>query len=185
MVDTPNQSKKAPLVFGLLFGLAFGFLLQKGGVGKFHILIGQLLLRDFTVVKVMMTAVAVGMVGVFLLRAMGKVELQVKPTRYGANIIGSLIFGAGFAFAAYCPGTNMVALGQGNYDALGVAAGLIFGSYLFALMADWLGRTVMTWGDRGPITLPEVAKMNPTAFALLFAAALGGGLVLLEQLTVR
>jgi hypothetical protein len=36
---------------GAIFGLAFGFLLQKGGVGKFNVLIGQLLLQDFTVPK--------------------------------------------------------------------------------------------------------------------------------------
>lgn len=184
-MNAPRKTKKAPLVYGLTFGLAFGFLLQKGGVGKFHILIGQLLLRDFTVIKVMMTAVAVGMVGVFLLRAIGKVELQVKPTRYGANIIGGLIFGAGFAFAAYCPGTNMVALGQGNFDALAVAAGLVFGSYLFALMADWFGRTIMTWGERGKITLPDLLHMKPTVVAVGLALVLAVGLWVLEQATVR
>jgi len=44
------------LALGLLFGVLFGFLLQKGGVAKFHILIGVLLLEDFTVFKVMLTA---------------------------------------------------------------------------------------------------------------------------------
>lgn len=38
------------------FGIVFGFLLQKGGVGKNHILVGQLLLQDFTVIKVMLSA---------------------------------------------------------------------------------------------------------------------------------
>ena len=37
------------LIAGAVFGLAFGFLLQKGGVGKFNVLVGQLLLQDFTV----------------------------------------------------------------------------------------------------------------------------------------
>lgn len=184
MTDS-NPSSKAPLVFGLMFGIAFGFALQKGGVGKFHILIGQLLLRDFTVIKVMLTAVAVGMVGAYLLRAAGQVELKVKPTRYGANAIGGLVFGSGFAFAAYCPGTNMVALGQGNFDGLAVAAGMIFGSYLFALMVDWFGRTVMTWGERGKITLPDLFGVKPTPFALGFAAVLAVGLFLLERVTVR
>ena len=99
---------------GLLFGFAFGFLLQKGGVGNYHILIGQLLLQDFTVVKVMVTAIVVGMLGIFALHAFGLVKLHVKPTRYGANIIGGLIFGAGFGLIAYCPGTDVTALGQGN-----------------------------------------------------------------------
>ncbi|HBJ87548.1 MAG TPA: YeeE/YedE family protein, partial [Verrucomicrobiales bacterium] len=40
------------LVSAILFGFAFGFLLQKGGVGKYNVLLGQLLLQDFTVAKV-------------------------------------------------------------------------------------------------------------------------------------
>src|SRR5690606_12850565 len=65
------------LAQGVCFGLAFGFLLQKGGVAKFDILVGVLLLEKFTVVKVMLSAIIVGMVGVYLLRRMGLLELQV------------------------------------------------------------------------------------------------------------
>jgi uncharacterized protein len=179
------KTDKTPLILGLIFGVGFGFVLQKGGVAKFHILIGQFLLQDYTVVKVMMTAVAVGMVGAYLLRAAGKVELQVKPTRLGPNIVGGLLFGAGFALAAYCPGTNMVALGQGNFDALAVTDGLVFGSYLFALSADWIGRTIMTWGNRGEITLPDLVRIKPTVVAMGLAAILGVGLVILDQVLVR
>jgi uncharacterized protein len=57
------------LVLGLIFGVAFGFLLQKGGVAKYEVLIGVLLLTDFTVIKVMMSAVVVGMVGIFLMHS--------------------------------------------------------------------------------------------------------------------
>lgn len=185
MTQARTTEKWRPLIFGLSFGIAFGFVLQKGGVGKFHILIGQLVLRDFTVIKVMMTAVAVGMVGVFLLRAAGRLTLKPQPTRYGANIIGGLIFGTGFALAAYCPGTNMVALGQGNYDALAVVAGLLLGSYLFALCSGRLNKTVMTWGDRGKVTVPELLHARATPVALTIAGLIGATLVLLEFVTLR
>lgn len=184
-MGTNEKPHATLLMLGMLFGIGFGFLLQKGGVGKFHILIGQLLLRDFTVMKVMLTAIAVGMAGAFVLRAMGKLDLQVKPTRFGANIIGGLLFGAGFALAAYCPGTNMVALGQGNLDALAVAAGLIAGSYLFALSENGLKNTVMKWGDRGKITLPDLLPVKPVSFALGLAALLAVALVVLERVTIR
>jgi uncharacterized protein len=61
------------------------------------VLVGQLLLQDFTVAKVMLTAIVVGMAGVFTLHHFGKVNLHLKPTRIGANVIGGLVFGAGFA----------------------------------------------------------------------------------------
>ena len=115
-----------------MFGIAFGFLLQKGGVAKYHILIGVLLLEDFTVIKVMLAAIIVGMLGIFSMHRLGMVELHLKPTRYAANVLGGLLFGVGFALIGYCPGTGAAALGQGNYDALGGVLGLMAGSYLYA-----------------------------------------------------
>ena len=106
--DTPAKKEFSAkqLVLGLLFGLIFGFLLQKGGVAKYHILLGVLLLEDFTVVKVMLTAIIVGCIGIFSLHALGLVKLHVKPTRYAANIIGGLIFGVGFAIDRLLPGNG-------------------------------------------------------------------------------
>ena len=90
-------------LLGFAFGIAFGFLLQKGGVAKYEVLIGALRLTDFTVFKVMLSAIAVGMVGIFAMHALGLVKLHVKPTRYAANIVGGLIFGVGFALARLLP----------------------------------------------------------------------------------
>ena len=110
-----NQGRASQLLLGALFGFIFGFLLQKGGVTKYEILIGVLLLRDFTVFKVMLSAVMVGMAGVYTLYAMGKVELKIKPVRLGGNIIGGLIFGVVSTWLL--PGNYLRRLGQGNYDA--------------------------------------------------------------------
>ena len=92
------------LIAGAIFGAAFGFFLQKGGVGKYHVLIGQLLLQDWTVAKIMLTAIVVGMIGVFTLHHFGKVSLHIKPTRIASNIIGGLLFGAGFALIGFVAG---------------------------------------------------------------------------------
>jgi hypothetical protein len=166
------EDRAAQLALGLLFGVIFGFLLQKGGVGKYEVLIGVLLLQDFTVVKVMMSAVIVGMIGIHALHAAGLVELHVKPTRFGANALGGLIFGAGFALAAYCPGTSAAALGQGNFDALAVVLGLMAGSYVFAEASGWIGRTVDRWGDRGELTLARLFGVRPWVFVPAMAGLL-------------
>lgn len=168
-----------------LFGLAFGFLLQKGGVGKYHILIGQLLLQDFTVVKVMLTAIGVGMVGIFTLHRFAKVNLHIKPTRIGPNIIGGLIFGAGFALIGYCPGTVAAALGQGSYDALFAMAGLVLGSYLFAEFSKPLKSSVEKWGEKGKLMLPEILHIPRSIFIPIFACLLIGVLFALDRFTVR
>ena len=169
----------------ILFGLAFGFLLQKGGVGKYQILIGQLLLQDFTVVKIMLTAIVVGMVGIFTLHRLAKVNLHLKPTRIGPNIIGGLLFGAGFALIGYCPGTVAAALGQGSYDALFAMAGLVVGSYVYAEFSKPLKASVEKWGEKGKLTLPEALRITRSAFIPVFAALLVGVLVALERFTVR
>jgi uncharacterized protein len=160
------------LFSAMLCGLAFGFLLQKGGVGKYNVLLGQLLLQDFTVVKVMLTAIVVGMIGVLTLHHFAKVNLHLQPTRIGAQAIGGVLFGVGFALIAYCPGTGAVALGQGSWDVLFGMAGLVVGSYVFAEMSGWLKRTVETWGDKGKLTLPELMHLPRAFFIPAFAVVL-------------
>ena len=172
--DTPRQ-----LVLGLFFGMVFGFLLQKGGVAKYDVLLGALLLTDFTVMKIMLAAILVGMIGIFGMHALGLVKLHLKPTKYAANIIGGLVFGAGFALLGYCPGTGAAALGQGNLDAVAGIAGLLAGSYLYAEFSKELGKNVLTWGDRGCITLPDLIGVGTTRFLIVFAPLLGVALVTL------
>ena len=185
--DTPKKKEFSTkqLVLGLIFGVVFGLLLQKGGVAKYHILLGVLLLEDFTVVKVMLTAIIVGSVGVFSLFALGLVKLHVKPTRYAANIIGGLVFGVGFALIGYCPGTGAAALGQGNWDAIAGVVGLMIGSYLFAEASGWLGKTLLKVGDRGKLMLPEVVGVKLPAFLLVFIPLLVAGLVAIGQFAAR
>jgi len=189
-----KQSTKKPvppvaavpkLITGALFGLVFGFLLQKGGVGKFNVLIGQLLLQDFTVAKVMLTAIVVGMVGIFALHHFAKVNLHIKPTRVGANIIGGLLFGAGFALMGYCPGTAAAALGQGNWDALFGMAGLLVGSWIFAELSGWTKQTIEKWGAHGKVLLPDLLHVPRGAFVIGFAVLLAALLMLLQRFTTR
>ena len=185
--DTPAKKEFSAiqLVLGLVFGLLFGFLLQKGGVAKYHILIGVLLLEDFTVVKVMLTAIIVGSIGIFGLYYVGLVKLHVKPTRFAANIVGGLIFGIGFGLMGYCPGTGAAALGQGNWDAIAGIVGLMLGSYLFAEASGWLGKTLLKVGDRGKLMLHEVMGVNLPVFLMVFLPLLIGALFALDRYTIR
>lgn len=181
----PTVPAGGKLVTAILFGTVFGFLLQKGGVAKYNVLIGQLLLQDFTVAKVMMTAIVVGMVGVFMLHSFAKVNLDIQPTRIGAQTLGGMMFGIGFALLAYCPGTGAAALGQGSWDVLFGMVGLVAGSYLFAEMSGWLMRTVETWGDKGKVMLPDLLHVPQSVFVPGFALLLSVGLYVLDRLTTR
>jgi len=69
---------QSPLIWGLAFGVVFGFLLQKGGATKYDVIVGQLLLEDFTVLKIMLSAVVTGMLGIYLMKNLGWVQLYPK-----------------------------------------------------------------------------------------------------------
>ncbi|MDO9465874.1 MAG: YeeE/YedE thiosulfate transporter family protein [Thiobacillus sp.] len=166
----------------LVLGLVFGFLLQKGGVANYEVLMGQFFLTDFTVIKIMLTAVTVGMLGIFSLRALGLVELHVKPTRYAANIAGGLLFGVGLGLLGYCPGTGVAALGQGNYDAIAGILGLMAGSYLYAETSGYLGSTIQKIGNRGRIMLPDLLGMRLVVFLAMFVPGLVLALFVMAQL---
>jgi len=179
----PGKPDSAPQrVLGLLFGVVFGFLLQKGGVAKYEVLMGQFLLTDFTVIKVILTAIIVGMLGIFALRALGLVKLHVKPTRYAANIAGGLLFGVGLSVLGYCPGTGIAALGQGNFDAVAGILGLMAGSYFYAETSDYLASTLQKIGNRGDIMLPDVLGMRLAIFLAVFVPLLVLGLLLVAML---
>jgi uncharacterized protein len=156
-----QQKSWSPLAWGLVMGIVFGFLLQKGGVTKYDVILGQLLLTDFTVVKIILTAILTGMIGIYGMKSLGWVELSVKSGSWGMNGIGGLIFGVGFALLGYCPGTIAGAIGNGSLDALvGGLAGIWIGSGLFAALYPKLRSGILKKGDFGDLTLPKLFKVN-------------------------
>jgi len=181
MIDTKEKLQSAKFIQAIIFGFIFGFLLQKGGVAKYHVLIGQLLLQDFTVIKVMISAIVVGMVGVYFLNKLALINLHLKPTRLGSNMIGGLIFGVGFALLGYCPGTGAAAIGQGNGDALFGLGGLLVGSYLFAELSGKIKKTIAKWGDLGKITIADLLKVPDGVVVLILCLFLLGLLFLVER----
>lgn len=159
--NTAAAESKKPLFFGLVFGILFGFLLHKGGATKYDVIIGQLLLTDFTVLKIMLSAVAVGMIGIYFMKSLGWIKLSLKSGSVGKNVIGALIFGVGFAVLGYCPGTIAGAIGNGYLDAIvGGLAGIILGTWIFAVMYPRLKDGILKKGDFGDITLPRLLKVN-------------------------
>jgi hypothetical protein len=161
----PEQEEKmrnrSQLAWGFVFGIVFGFLLQKGGVTKFDVIIGQLLLTDFTVVKVMLSAVVTGMLGIHLMKSLGWIQLNPKAGSWGKNAIGGLIFGLGFALLGYCPGTIAGAIGNGYLDALvGGLTGILLGSRLLAAAYPRLKNGILKRGDFGNLTLPGLFTVN-------------------------
>lgn len=180
MQNAIKSSKILQLSTSLILGIVFGFLLQKGGVTSYDVIIGQLRLKDWTVVKIMLSAVITGTVGVHLLRSLKLVQLHPKPGSVGMSLIGGLVFGIGFAVLGYCPGTAMGAVGQGSMDALAGVAGIVIGAGLFAAVYPRLKTRILSAGDFGDLTIPRLLKVNEWVVVIPVVAMLLGLLAWLE-----
>lgn len=146
---------------GLITGIVFGVLLQQGRVLRFEKQVGAMLLEDMTILKFMMSAILVGMVGIHAAVALDLAALNPKATQLGANVIGGILFGLGWAVMGYCPGTSVGAVAEGRWHALFAILGMMTGAALYAEAYPRLKPTLLAWGDLGKITLPGVLGLSP------------------------
>ena len=172
-----HDSRRLTLFQGAIFGIVFGFLLERGGAADYQVLLGALLLQDFTIFKLMLTAILVGTAGLYMLRRAHRPVPAMKKTNLRTNILGGLVFGAGFALLGYCPGTNLAALGAGRLDALFGVLGLLAGSYLYAEASRFASMPSGTACSINP------ARLRPGRFTAVWLTTLAAGLLLLELST--
>lgn len=162
MLKRLHEQKPVQLGLGLLMGVLFGFFLQRGQATRYDIILGQLLLQDFTVMKIMMTAVVVGMIGIYAMLRKGMVQLHPKEGTVGSTVVGGLIFGSGMAILGYCPGTTLGAVGQGSMDALvGGLPGMVVGAIIYSTLYPTLSGTILKKGEFEKVTIPDYFQITP------------------------
>ena len=141
-------------------GVAFGFCLERGGMAYAPKLAGQFTGADFTVLRVMFTAIITAMFGIFCLGRLGWIDLAnmyVPVTNVPVQALGGALFGLGFATAGLCPGTSCVAAATGRLDGLAVMAGLTIG----------VAPPLYDAGPVGPQTLPSALGLPYGVVVLL------------------
>ena len=114
---TPPVTGSAALVAAVLLGAVFGLLLHRGGVASYDVIVNQFRLRDFTVLKIMFTAIIVGGLGVLALHSAGLANYHIKATNLLGVVLGAAIFGVGMVLYGYCPGTALAAAASGSLHA--------------------------------------------------------------------
>jgi uncharacterized membrane protein YedE/YeeE len=166
------------VLIGLATGIVFGFALEKSRVFEPGVILGQMQLRNFLMLKIFLAAVITGLVVLAVMNGMFGVKLGLKPLLYKADIIGGLILGAGIALAGACPGTTLAQIGAGYRDAwfilLGGIAGALFYGYFDAPITALFAEKGTKLGFDQMLGLPF------WMVALGLAAALTGVLVLIE-----
>jgi hypothetical protein len=71
------------LLIGFLIGCAFGAILFLGGATSYRRILGTLLLKDMWIIKLMMTAIGVGTLGIYLLDMGARQHVHQARLRLG------------------------------------------------------------------------------------------------------
>lgn len=169
------------ILLGFGTGTIFGLLLQKGRVAKHSTIVKQLQFKDFTVLKIMGTAIAVGAIGTQVLRELDMAEKKVKPLKLGGIALGGTLFGSGMALLGYCPGTTVAAVGEGHKDAIAGVIGMLAGALAFVKLYPSI-KPLIDKGDMGKKTLPELTDTSPWPWIAGASAAVAAGATALEML---
>jgi uncharacterized protein len=172
------------LLLAVVFGFAFGWLLHRGRVADYNTIVGQFLFKDFTVLKVMLTAIIVGGIGVFVLVQVGYAKFHIKPADLLAITLGAGLFGIGMVLYGYCPGTAVAAIGAGSLHALIGAFGMIVGGILYALSFDWISQAILPVWAMGKLQLPQMLGIGAPVFFVLLVLIVIAFFVFLERRNV-
>jgi len=160
------------LIIGFLIGCGFGAILYMGGATSYRRILGTLLLKDMTIIKLMCTAIGVGTLGIYLLDLGGLANMSIKPAYVGGVAVGGVVFGIGWAISGYCPGTCVVGAAEGKSDAIFTILGGLTGVFLFALAFPYLETAILEPLNFGKITLRDLTGISGVYLAIPFSAML-------------
>ena len=163
---------------GLLSGILFGYVLENAGFASPRKLTAQFRFTDWSVLKVMFTAVIVAAIGLYGAMALGLMQpngIFIPTTFFWATLTGGALIGAGMAVGGYCPGTSAVGVASGRLDGLFFIVGMVIGTGLFASVFEPIkGFYLAGQGPQGQ-TLPALFGLPAWAVigGLIIIAAVG------------
>lgn len=172
-MDLGSFGPDGGLLVAVLIGIAFGFALERAGLGSARRLSGQFFFANFAVFRVMFSAVVTALLGAFWLSRLGLLDssrVYVPETFLAPQLAGGLIFGAGMVLSGLCPGTSCVAAATGRVDGLFVMLGMLSGVLVAGLGFERL-QAFQESTPRGALTLPVLLGI-PEGFVVAGVVAL-------------
>lgn len=127
----------------LLAGLVFGVGLLISGMANPEKVLGFLDLAGLWDPSLALVMVGAIVVGVIAFQVAGKRRLTLLgkefrlPTKTDIDkrlVVGSLLFGAGWGLAGFCPGPALVAMGAGQQKAVVFVIAMLFGMAAFEVL---------------------------------------------------
>ncbi|MEM9530306.1 MAG: YeeE/YedE thiosulfate transporter family protein [Pseudomonadota bacterium] len=187
MIFPLELSGTASLISALAIGLVFGFFLEQGGMGDAQKIAGQFYLRDMAVLKIMFSAIVTASLGLFWFAKLGWLDYDrvfLLPTFVWPQVVGGMVFGAGFVVAGLCPGTSCVAAVSGRVDGAATLFGLFAGIIIFNEVFPWIEPFYRS-GELGAVDLPGVWEISHGSILLLLVGVALGAFMISERLEHR
>jgi uncharacterized protein len=128
----------------MIAGTVFGLALTKGEAISWFRIQEMFRFEGFHMFGIFMTAIPTGALGLFLIRKLrlktisgADIDLPTKKYHHGV-IIGSLIFGCGWALTGACPGPLYAQLGSGVLVTAVTLASAIMGTWMYGKLQEHL-----------------------------------------------
>lgn len=168
------------IIIGLLMGFVFGWALEKSRVFEPGMIVGQMQLSNFIMLKVFLSAVATGLVVISALYGFGMAKLHPKELYYAGTILGGLMLGIGITLSGACPGTALAQAGVGYRDAWFTILGGIAGAMVFGYFEPEISAWILTDGQ-GKITFADLSGLPFWQIALPAALLIAVILYVIEM----
>lgn len=124
----------------ILLGFYFGFILIKSEAVSWYRIVEMFQFQSFHLFGVIVSAVCVGTISILFLRlfkvkSIEKEELNTSKKKLlpKSNIIGGILFGAGWALVGACPAPLFIHLGLGNWIIVIPILSAILGVFIYGI----------------------------------------------------
>ncbi|MEN8174000.1 MAG: YeeE/YedE family protein [Chloroflexota bacterium] len=162
------------IITGLIVGIIFGFIMQRGRFCMNSAIRDTVLLQDYTLLKSVGIAILVEMVGFAIMDATGLISINPKPLFWGANLVGSFVFGIGMVIAGGCASGITYRVGEGMMGALAAVIGLATTGTLTAMGFLKPIMVSLRPAEATNPTLSSLLNMQYWVLALIIAILAGG-----------
>ena len=129
----------------ILIGFLFGIVLTKSEAVSWYRIYEMFQFQSFHMYGIIMVAIAVGLVGLQLIKKNNIQNSQGQPITIADKEkgsfrywIGGMFFGLGWALVGSCPGPIFIVLGVGFWTVLIVLFGALLGTYFYGLLKSKL-----------------------------------------------
>ena len=129
----------------LTIGALFGIILTKSEAISWFRIQEMFRFQSFHMYGIIGSALAVGILGTYLIKKMQARDLQGNPIQFNPKamsvpryLVGGTIFGLGWALTGACPGPLYILVGNGYSIILAVLASAILGTFAYGALRDKL-----------------------------------------------